>query len=247
LPTKLTAGHEMGTDESSGRVAVITGGFGALGAVVAAAAIERGFRVAVLGHSADAPAGLAAQLGSSAWLFGGVDLADEAAATRAMRAVAERFGRIDALLNIAGGFRWIKVEDSHASDIEFLFRMNVQTAANAIRAAIPALKTSPAGRIVNVGALAAEKASAGMGPYAASKAAVLRLTEALSEELRDPGVTVNAVLPSIIDTPQNRADMPTADFSRWVAPADLAEVMLFLASEKARAVTGALIAVRGKV
>jgi NAD(P)-dependent dehydrogenase (short-subunit alcohol dehydrogenase family) len=125
--------------------------------------------------------------------------------------------------------------------------MNVQTTANAVRAALPALKASSSGRIVNVGALSAEKAAAGMGPYAASKAAVHRLTEALAEELKDAGVTVNAVLPSTIDTAQNRADMPKADFSRWVAPADLAEVMLFLASETARAVTGALIPVRGRV
>jgi len=151
------------------------------------------------------------------------------------------------LLNIAGGFRWIKTEDSHASDFESLFRMNLQSAANAVRAALPALKASSAGRIVNVGALSAEKAAAGMGPYAASKAAVHRLTEALAEELKDSKITVNAVLPSTIDTAQNRADMPKADFSRWVAPADLAEVMLFLASEKATAVTGALIPVRGRV
>ncbi len=140
-----------------------------------------------------------------------------------------------------------QLEESAAADLEFLFRINVQTAVNAARAALPALKASPAGRIVNVGALAAEKAAAGMGPYAASKAAVLRLTEALAEELKDTGITVNAVLPSIIDTAQNRADMPKADFSRWVAPVDLAEVMLFLASEKAKAVTGAMIAVRGRV
>jgi NAD(P)-dependent dehydrogenase (short-subunit alcohol dehydrogenase family) len=137
--------------------------------------------------------------------------------------------------------------DSHAADLELLMRMNVQTTANAIRAALAALMQSRAGRIVNVGALAAEKAAAGMGPYSASKAAVLRLTEALAEELKDSTVTVNAVLPSIIDTAQNRADMPKADFSRWVSPSDLAEVMLFLASEKARAITGALIAVRGRV
>jgi NAD(P)-dependent dehydrogenase (short-subunit alcohol dehydrogenase family) len=228
-------------------VAVITGGFGALGQVVAAAAREQGFEVAVLGHTAKPPAGLGERLGPNAILIGGVDLADEAAAMTAVAAVMSRFGRVDALLNIAGGFRWIKIEDSHASDLEFLFRINVQTAANAMRAALPALKASPAGRIVNVGALAAEKATAGMGPYAASKAAVLRLTEALAEELKDAGVTVNAVLPSIIDTAQNRADMPKADFSRWVAPQDLAEVMLFLASEKAKALTGALVAVRGRV
>ncbi len=237
----------MRTDENPTRVAVITGGFGALGQVVSAAAVVHGFKVAVLGHAAEPPAGLAANLGANALLLGGVDLADEAAATDAMGAVAARFGRIDALLNIAGGFRWVKVADSHSADLEFLFRMNLQTTANAIRAALPALRKSSAGRIVTVGALAAEKASAGMGPYAASKAAVLRLTEALADELKDAGVTVNSVLPSIIDTAQNRADMPNADFSRWVAPADLAEVILFLASERAKAVTGAAVAVRGQM
>lgn len=237
----------MTTEENSARVAVITGGFGALGQVVAAAAIEHGFKVAVVGHAAEPPADVAHRLGPNAFLLGGIDLADETAAAKAMNAVTSRFGRIDALLNIAGGFRWVKIEDSHAGDLESLFRMNVQTTASAIRAALPALKKSPAGRIVNVGALAAEKAAAGMGPYAASKAAVLRLTEALAEELKDAGVTINAVLPSIIDTARNRADMPKADFSRWVPPGDLAEVMLFLASEKARAITGAHIAVPGRV
>jgi len=236
----------MGTDETSARVAVVTGGFGALGQVVAAAAVERGFLVAIPAHTAKAPAGLAERLGPNALLIGGVDLSDEAEAADAMQAVLSRFGRIDVLFNIAGGFRWAKIADSHAADLEYLFRMNVQTTINAVRAAIPALRKSPAGRIINVGSLAAEKAGAGMGPYAASKAAVHRLTEALAEELRDAGVTVNAVLPLTIDTAQNRADMPKADFSRWVAPADLAEIMLFLASEKAKAVTGALIPVRGR-
>jgi NAD(P)-dependent dehydrogenase (short-subunit alcohol dehydrogenase family) len=237
----------MKTETTSGRVAVVTGGFGALGQVVSAAALEHGFSVAVLDYVTKHPAGLAERLGPNALLLGGVDLTEEAAAIRAMEAVTARFKRVDALLNIAGGFRWIKIEDSHAADLEFLFRLNVQTTANAVRAALPSLKASGAGRIVNVGALAAEKAAAGMGPYTAAKAAVHRLTEALAEELKDSGVTVNAVMPSIIDTAQNRADMPKADFSRWVAPADLAEVMLFLASEEARAVTGALIPVRGRV
>ncbi len=125
--------------------------------------------------------------------------------------------------------------------------MNVQTTANASRAAIPHLKRSPAGRIVNVGANGALKASLGMGAYAASKAGVHSLTQALSEELKGDGVTVNAVLPSIIDTPTNRADMPKADFASWVRPEELAAVMLFLASEEASAVTGALVPVTGRV
>ncbi|MCY1454645.1 3-oxoacyl-[acyl-carrier-protein] reductase FabG [compost metagenome] len=115
------------------------------------------------------------------------------------------------------------------------------------KAALPLLTQGTHGRIVNIGAGAALKAGMGMGAYAASKAGVARLTESLAEELKDTGVTVNAVLPSIIDTLQNRADMPDADFSRWVSPAELAAVILFLLSSEASAVTGALIPVSGRV
>ncbi len=163
-----------------------------------------------------------------------------------MAAVKARFGRIDALLNIAGGFRWETMEAGDAATWERMFAINLKTALNASRAALPHLLESGAGRIVNVGAQPANHATAGMGAYAASKAAVHRLTESLADELKLKGVTVNAVLPSIIDTPANRADMPKAEFDRWVSPADLAAVMLFLASDEARAVTGALIPVTGR-
>jgi NAD(P)-dependent dehydrogenase (short-subunit alcohol dehydrogenase family) len=125
--------------------------------------------------------------------------------------------------------------------------MNLLTAVNTSRAALPHLVESGAGRIVNVGAAGAVKAAAGMGPYAASKAGVHRFTEALAEELKDRNVTVNAVLPSILDTPQNRADMPDADAAKWVRVEDLAAVMLFLASREASAITGALLPVTGRV
>ncbi len=127
-----------------------------------------------------------------------------------------------------------------------MFRMNVLTATNASRAAIPHLKRSASGRIVNIGANGAVKAAAGMGAYAASKAGVHKLTESLAEELKPDGVTVNAILPSIIDTPTNRADMPKADFASWVSPGELAAAILFLASEEASAVTGALLPVTGR-
>ncbi|MEI7931920.1 MAG: SDR family oxidoreductase, partial [Alphaproteobacteria bacterium] len=156
-------------------------------------------------------------------------------------------GGLDALLNIAGGFRWETVQDGSPATWADLYRLNVVTALNASRAAIPFLKGSAAGRIVNVGAAGALKVALGMGAYAASKGGVHALTQALAEELKSEGITVNAVLPSIIDTPQNRADMPKADPSLWVAPGDLAAVILFLASEQAGAVTGALLPVTGKV
>jgi NAD(P)-dependent dehydrogenase (short-subunit alcohol dehydrogenase family) len=230
-----------------GRVVVVTGAHGALGSVVARTAAERGARVAVLDHGAEPPAGLLEACGPDVLALGGVDLTDAAAASAAIDAVADRFGRIDALLNIAGGFRWETLEGGSWESWNTLFRLNVLTASNGSRAAIAHLRRSAAGRIVNVGANGAVKASAGMGAYAASKAGVHKLTEALAEELKADGVTVNAVLPSIIDTPANRADMPQADFSTWVSPQALAAVMLFLASEEAGAVTGALIPVTGRV
>jgi NAD(P)-dependent dehydrogenase (short-subunit alcohol dehydrogenase family) len=127
-----------------------------------------------------------------------------------------------------------------------MFAVNLKTALHASRAAIPFLRQSKQGRIINVGATAALKAGAGMGAYAASKAAVHRLTESLAEELKKDNVTVNAVLPSTIDTPTNRADMPKADFTKWVTPRALAEVILFLASDAGAPITGALLPVTGR-
>jgi NAD(P)-dependent dehydrogenase (short-subunit alcohol dehydrogenase family) len=229
----------------SPRVYAITGAFGALGSAVAKAAAGEGARLALIDFAKDAPAHLPS--GPDVLVLGGVDLTDADQAGAAIQAVVDRFGGLDVLLNIAGGFSWEKHEGGDWQTWHRLFLINVQTAANASRAAIPQLKRSAAGRIVNVGANAALKASLGMGAYAASKAGVHSLTQALAEELKADGVTVNAVLPSILDTPANRADMPKADVSAWVTPEDLAAVILFLASDEARAVTGALLPVTGRV
>ena len=229
----------------AGRVFAVTGAFGVLGSAVARAAADQGARLALIDFAKEAPAGLPS--GPDVLVLGGVDLTDAAAAGAAIDAVAEHFGGLDALVNVAGGFAWETHEGGDWRTWHRLFLMNVQTAANASRAAIAHLKHSAAGRIVNVGANGALKASLGMGPYAASKAGVHSLTQALAEELKGEGVTVNAVLPSIIDTPANRADMPKADFASWVRPQELAAVMLFLASVEASAVTGALIPVTGRV
>ncbi len=228
----------------AGRVFAITGASGVLGSAVAKAAAAQGARVALIDHAKHSDA--LAACGPEAIMLGGVDLTDAVAAGAAIDAVADRFGGLDAVINVAGGFKWVTLEDSLMESWHRLFLMNVQTAANTSRAAIPHLKRSSAGRIVNIGANGALKASLGMGPYAASKAGVHALTESLAEELKADDVTVNAVLPSIIDTPTNRADMPKADFAAWVSPGDLAAVILFLASPDARAVTGALIPVTGR-
>ena len=229
----------------AGRVFAITGAFGVLGSAMAQAAAASGARLALIDFAKEAPGGLPS--GPDVLVLGGVDLTDPGAAGKAFDAVAAKFGGLDALLNIAGGFAWETLEGGGHETFGRLFQMNVQTTANACRAAIPYLKKSGSGRIVNVGANGAVNAAMGMGAYAASKAGVHRLTESLAEELKADGVTVNAVLPSIIDTPTNRADMPKADFGSWVTPAELAAVMLFLASEQASAVTAALVPVTGRV
>lgn len=228
----------------AGRIFAITGAFGVLGSAVARAAAAKGHRLALIDYAKE---GSPLPAGDNVLVLGGVDLTDANAAGAAIDAAAERFGGLDALLNIAGGFRWETHAEGSAESWYAQYRLNVLTATNAARSAVPHLKRSAAGRIVNVGSAAALKAALGMGAYAAAKAGVHALTQALAEELKADGVTVNAVLPSILDTPTNRADMPKADFSAWVGPDDLAAVMLFLASEEARAVTGALVPVTGRV
>lgn len=224
-----------------GKIIVITGASGALGTVVAATAIAQGARVAAIDHAAATRPAASDHID-----IGGADLSDAAQARTAIDAAAKHFGGIDVLINIAGAFAFETVADSDTKTWQRLHAINLMTAVNASRAAIPYLVTSRAGRIVNIGALGALSAAAGMGPYAASKAGVHRLTEALAAELKGK-VTVNAVLPSTIDTPANRRNMPQADFSQWVTAGELANVILFLASDAASAVTGALLPVRGRV
>jgi NAD(P)-dependent dehydrogenase (short-subunit alcohol dehydrogenase family) len=226
-------------------VVVITGAFGALGSAVANAAAEQGRRTALL-DIATPPATLHVLDPTRTLVVGSTDVASPSAARSAMAAVNDRFGRIDALINIAGGFRWQTIQGGDPQTWDELHRLNVTSTLNASIACLPYLRQAKAGRIVNIGAAAALKAGAGMGAYAAAKSAVHRLTESLADELKAEGITVNAVLPSIIDTPANRKDMPDADRSKWVAPVELASIILFLASDAASALTGALIPVTGR-
>ena len=229
----------------NGKVVAITGGFGQLGVAVAAAALAAGAKVAAL-DVAPAPADPAALGGALA--LGGLDLAEPATVARALDTVAAKLGALDGLVNVAGTFRWQTLEQGNLETWDLLYRVNLRTAVAASRAALPLLLRAGAGRIVNVGAAAAlGRAGAGMAAYAASKAGVLKLTESLADEVKDRGITVNAVLPTVIDTPANRAAMPEADFTRWVAPREVASVIVFLLSDEARAVTGASIPVPGRL
>ena len=220
------------------RTVVVTGGFGSLGRVVSETFAAQGDKVVRVDFAAQAPDGNASGLDVP-----GVDLTDAAACQALVAQIAEKLGGIDVLVNVAGGFTWETLADGSLESWQKMFAMNVLTAATITKAALEPLKVSPAGRVVNIGAGAAVKADMGMGAYAASKAGVHRLTEALAVELAGTGVTVNAILPSIIDTPINRADMPDADYTTWVKPQAIADVIAFLASDKARGISGALLPV----
>ena len=215
--------------------------------ILAQASVESsplGAKIALLDRSdvSKAPADV-----PHALVLGDVDLGSSSAAGDAMAKIVRHFGRLDALLNVAGGFRWEKIESGCIETWDLLYQMNVRTAVNTAQAALPYLLANKESRIVNIGALAATKTGLGMGAYAASKAGVAKLTEALAEELKDRGLTVNAILPSIIDTPANRANMPDSDFSLWVKSEQIADLAAFLLSDHARAITGALIPISGRM
>lgn len=220
------------------RSVIVTGGFGILGQAVAEAFAAAGEKVARIDFAAAPHSQVQGALD-----IGGVDLTDAAATQTALDQIVAALGGIDVLVNVAGGFTWETLDGGSIDAWARMQSMNLLSNATITKLALPALANSSAGSIVNIGAGAAIKAGMGMGAYAASKSGVHRLTEALAEELAGQGITVNAVLPSIIDTPTNRTDMPGEDFSTWVQPAAIADVILFLTSHAARAITGALIPV----
>jgi len=176
---------------------------------------------------------------------GGVDLSsDETVQTLAATLKLE--GRtLNGLVNIAGGFVWEEMLSGSADTWNRMFQMNLMTTLNSCQAFAPLL-ASPSS-VINIGAAAADKAGLGMGAYTASKSAVIKLSEALNEELRARGVRVNVISPTIVDTPNNRSDMPDADFSDWVAPSQIADLAEFLLSDAAAAINGENVRIRGKV
>lgn len=162
------------------------------------------------------------------------------------RRVVTEIGRIDVLANIAGGFTMgDTVETTSDETWDFMYDLNARTVFNVVRAVVPQMVERQQGKIVNVGAINALTGVGRMAAYSASKSVVIRLTESLSEELKSKHINVNCVLPSIIDTPRNREDMPKADFSAWVTPQAMARVVLFLASTDADPIHGAALPVKG--
>lgn len=224
---------------------IITGAAGNLGRAVARAFTERGANLVLVGLHTEA---LAARFGADGerTLAVAADLRESRDADEVAQRAVARFGRIDVLCNIAGGFRMGEaVHETSDETWRFLFDLNARSVLDMARAVVPRMLERGGGKVVNVGAVAGERGSARKGAYSASKAAVIRLTEAMSDELREQGINVNCVLPTTLDTPENRAAMPQADPTRWVAPDDLAQVIVFLASPAARAIHGAAIPVRG--
>jgi NAD(P)-dependent dehydrogenase (short-subunit alcohol dehydrogenase family) len=174
------------------------------------------------------------------------DLLDAQSVQAAVDKAVQRFKRIDVLCNIAGGFRMgAPVHETSDKDWDFMLNVNARTVLNMSRAVVPMMVKAGGGKIVNIGAFAAQKGAAQMGAYVASKSVVIRLTETMAAELREQNINVNCVLPTIIDTPENRKAMPDADPKRWVAAEDLAKVIAFLASDAARAIHGAALPVTG--
>jgi len=221
-----------------GRTVMVTGAAGNLGRAVVAAFTAAGAHVVAV--DVDAAALERAFPGDDRRRVA-VDLLDRDAVESAFAGT-----EVAALVALAGGFDMgPPVHETPLAQWDALSDMNVRTLLNAAHAVVPGMIARGGGRIVTVGANAAAKGVAGMGAYCASKSATMRLTEAMSMELREQGINVNGVLPSIIDTPVNREAMPDADPGRWVTPAALAQVVLFLASEAAAPVHGALLPVTG--
>jgi NAD(P)-dependent dehydrogenase (short-subunit alcohol dehydrogenase family) len=216
----------------AGKRIVVTGASGSLGAAVVAAARAQGASVIGLVHR-----------GGDADTVAVSDLADEAAAQTGLAEAVHRLGGLDGLVNVAGGFEFTKVADAPATQWEEMFRKNLLSAVCTSKAALAYFGAS--GAIVNIAAAGGLKAEPGMGPYAASKSGVMRLTEALAAEQRHRGVRVNSILPTIMDTPANRADMPKADTSTWVTVEAVADLAVFLLSDLSRATSGGHILAGG--
>ncbi len=232
----------------SDRVVVVTGAAGNLGVAVARAFQNARASLALVDRSSDRLPKLFHDLsGSPNYLFTPpTDVTDPGSVAAAIAEIVSRFGRIDALVNTAGGYRaGTPLHETSLDDWDFMLNLNARSVFVVCQAVIPQMLRQGQGRIINVASRAALGGDALHAAYSASKTAVVRLTESMDAELKNHGVNVNCVMPGMIDTPQNRAAMPGADFSKWVAPEAIADVILFLASDGSRAIHGAAIPVYG--
>ena len=234
--------------DMQGKAAVVTGGSGAIGSVVVRRLIEEGAEVTVADQSEPNAADVALLGDGAARLhFHATDVTSEASVIGLMEGAASTMGGIHVLFNIAGGFRFgPTLDETTEEDWDSLIQLNLKSAFLTIKHVLPYMKRQNHGRIVSVAARSGLKGDAMVAPYSVSKGGVILLTQSVSEEVKEYDITVNAVLPSIVDTPANRVAMSDGNFDAWVAPRDLAEVMMFLASDRGRAVTGAALPVYNK-
>jgi NAD(P)-dependent dehydrogenase (short-subunit alcohol dehydrogenase family) len=232
------------------KIAIVTGGAGALGSAVVATLLAEGAHVFVPTHQANEIDTLRKQLGlpADATLSGEpLDLTDIEATARCYAGVAEQLGGIDILVNIAGGFAGGQPVHETGWDVwQSQLDINLKTSVSSCKAAIPHMLARGGGAIVNVSSRTASQHGANLAAYAAAKRAILQLTEALAEEYRGNDITANAIMPSVIDTPANRAAMAKADYTKWVTPAAIARVILFLVGPDAQIISGAAVPVYGK-
>lgn len=224
---------------------VLTGAAGNLGRAVAGAFADRGASLVLVDLRQET---LTERFGAEhdRRLFVAADVLQQNQAQAVAARAIERFRRIDVLCNVAGGFRMGEaVHETSDETWSFLFDINVRSVLNMVRAVVPGMLEQGGGKIINIGARAGCRGAANMAAYCASKAVVIRLTESMAAELRQRNINVNCVLPTTLDTPQNRADMPDVDPALWVAPGDLAQTIVFLSSPAARAIHGAALPVVG--
>lgn len=228
-------------------VIIVTGAAGNLGRAVIADLVPRGCRLVAIDREAKGIQDALSGAGEGHAAHASVDLTDVGAVRAMVETTLRDFGRIDGVVHTVGGFAYAPIAESDGALFERMFRINVLTTANIMAATLPPMRRAGRGSLVAIGAGAGVKAPSGLAAYAAAKAGVLRLVESFADEAKADGVRINAVLPSIIDTPMNRAEMPQADTSKWVLPAQLAAVIGFLLSDDSVAVTGAALAVPGRV
>ena len=229
----------------AGKTVIVTGAAGNLGSAVAKKFAEEGASVALFGHRLEKVEAVAKELSGDHAAFG-VDLTDREATKNAIAEVSEKLGPPDIVCAIAGGFDMgTPVHEVPAEDWQKMMDRNLGTLLSVLAAVTPGMIERGAGKIVTIGANGAKTGGKTMGPYAASKSAVMRVTESASAELKGHGINVNSVLPSIIDTPENRDAMPKADPGKWVTPESLAGVIAFLCSDDAKDIHGALVPVTG--
>ncbi len=233
----------------AGKVTIITGAIGNLGMATARTFHQAGAKMVLVDRSQDRIRDAFKDMADSEdhLLAGGVDLSNPESLAKMVEQTLAKFGRVDVLVNTVGGYRGGK--PAHAADLadwDFLFNINLRTTLLCCRAVIPQMLKQGSGKIINVASRDGLHGNAGYAAYSASKSAVLRLTESLADELKPSNINVNCIMPGTIDTPQNRAAIPNGDFSKWVEPQAIAEVIAFLASDASRAITGAAVPVYGK-